>query len=154
MRNAFPTGNLYKIQYLVTWGFDKERKEYSRWMRRIFAYMAPDVSKSLREVYSNYRHRDLGKTTTIITEVVHKQILGLWSIQVQLQETSSCKDCHWSWKLFQEWAKYPSVSFWRRKERELEMFLRMNKDPKSLHLRERGNRTRNKLFRLGSIFQK
>ncbi|KAK7817071.1 cannabidiolic acid synthase [Quercus suber] len=33
---------------LVTWGVDKETQEYSRWVRRIFAYMAPDVSKSLR----------------------------------------------------------------------------------------------------------
>ena len=54
-------GNLYKIQYLLSWDVDKETQENIRWMRGLYAYMAPYVSKSPREAYLNYRDLDLGK---------------------------------------------------------------------------------------------
>ena len=54
-------GNLYQIQYSITWDDDKETQENLMWMRRLYAYMAPYVSKSPREAYLNYRDLDLGE---------------------------------------------------------------------------------------------
>lgn len=54
--------NLYKIQHLVFW--DEEGKEPSlrhiSWIRRLYAYMAPFVSKHPRAACINYRDLDLG----------------------------------------------------------------------------------------------
>ncbi|KAM7500203.1 hypothetical protein LguiA_024617 [Lonicera macranthoides] len=55
-------GNLYKIQHLVYW--DEEGKEASErhicWIRRLYGYMAPYVSKFPGAAYFNYRDLDLG----------------------------------------------------------------------------------------------
>ncbi|KAK1556585.1 hypothetical protein Q3G72_008172 [Acer saccharum] len=61
---AFPhrKGNLYKIQYLVTWDDEDETDKYIGWMRRLYGYMTPYVSKNPRAAYFNYRDLDLGKT--------------------------------------------------------------------------------------------
>ncbi|KAK2644857.1 hypothetical protein Ddye_020052 [Dipteronia dyeriana] len=60
---AFPhrKGNLYKIQYLVTWDDEDETDKYIGWMRRLYGYMTPYVSKNPRAAYFNYRDLDLGK---------------------------------------------------------------------------------------------
>lgn len=55
-------GNLYNIQYLVTW--EKEDVRYKRhidWIRKLYGYMGPYVSKSPRAAYLNYRDLDLGR---------------------------------------------------------------------------------------------
>jgi len=55
-------GNLYKIHYYVAW--TEEGKEASErhisWIRRLYSYMTPYVSKNPREAYVNYRDLDLG----------------------------------------------------------------------------------------------
>ncbi|KAL6992174.1 cinnamyl-alcohol dehydrogenase [Sarracenia purpurea var. burkii] len=55
-------GNLYKIQHLVYW--EEEGKEVSErhigWIRRLYSYMAPYVSKFPRAAYINYRDLDVG----------------------------------------------------------------------------------------------
>ncbi|XP_038690617.1 berberine bridge enzyme-like 8 [Tripterygium wilfordii] len=55
-------GNLYKIQYTVSWneGSTEASKKNIDWMRRVYSYMAPYVSKNPREAYVNYRDLDLG----------------------------------------------------------------------------------------------
>ncbi|KAK7831465.1 berberine bridge enzyme-like 18 [Quercus suber] len=54
-------GNIYKIQYLVYWSEEGTAATESRvsWIRRLYAYMAPYVSKSPREAYINYRDLDI-----------------------------------------------------------------------------------------------
>ena len=55
-------GNLYNIQYLVKWE-DNEAKisnEHLHWIRMLYKYMRPYVSKSPRAAYFNYRDLDLG----------------------------------------------------------------------------------------------
>ncbi|CAL2252494.1 unnamed protein product [Prunus armeniaca] len=44
-------GNLFEIQYLVFWNDDKETKKNIGWLRRLYASMAPYVSKSPRAAY-------------------------------------------------------------------------------------------------------
>ncbi|KAK4718985.1 hypothetical protein R3W88_017323 [Solanum pinnatisectum] len=55
-------GNLYKIQHLVYW--DEEGEEVAErhisWIRRLYSYMAPFVSKLPRAAYVNYRDLDIG----------------------------------------------------------------------------------------------
>ncbi|XP_019151844.1 PREDICTED: berberine bridge enzyme-like 15 [Ipomoea nil] len=55
-------GNLYKIQYVMSWS-EAGREAYEihmRWIRRMFQYYTPFVSKSPREAYVNYRDLDIG----------------------------------------------------------------------------------------------
>ncbi|CAI0545711.1 unnamed protein product [Linum tenue] len=55
-------GNLYKIQYSISWkeaGVEAEKK-YLGQIRRIYSYMTPFVSKNPRSAYLNYRDLDIG----------------------------------------------------------------------------------------------
>ncbi|KAI8525424.1 hypothetical protein RHMOL_Rhmol13G0229600 [Rhododendron molle] len=54
------SGNLYEIQYVVTWEAKKETEEHVNWIRRLYGYMTPFVSKNPRSAYLNYRDLDLG----------------------------------------------------------------------------------------------
>jgi hypothetical protein len=56
-------GNIYKIQHCVYW---KEEgtgafERHISWIRRLYDYMAPYVSKSPRAAYVNYRDLDIGR---------------------------------------------------------------------------------------------
>ncbi|KAL6991938.1 cinnamyl-alcohol dehydrogenase [Sarracenia purpurea var. burkii] len=53
-------GNLYLIQYVVTWKVDEETERHVSWIRRLYGYMTPYVSKFPRFAYLNYRDLDLG----------------------------------------------------------------------------------------------
>lgn len=55
-------GNLYKIQYSISWkepGEEAERK-YLGMIRELYDFMTPYVSKSPRRAYLNYRDLDIG----------------------------------------------------------------------------------------------
>ncbi|KAF5196959.1 Berberine bridge enzyme-like, partial [Thalictrum thalictroides] len=57
-------GNIYEILYLVNWeekGF-KASKEHIGWIRRLYRYVTPYVSKFPRSAYLNYRDLDLGQS--------------------------------------------------------------------------------------------
>lgn len=66
---AFPhrSGNIYSIQYLVTWQEegDEAAKRNINLLRRLYNYMELFVSKSPREVYVNERDLDLGVNNNI-----------------------------------------------------------------------------------------
>ncbi|TYH41271.1 hypothetical protein ES332_D12G304100v1 [Gossypium tomentosum] len=55
-------GNLYSILYVVNWEEEenKNSEKFMNWMRRVYSYMTPYVSKSPREAYVNYRDLDIG----------------------------------------------------------------------------------------------
>ncbi|KAF9587567.1 hypothetical protein IFM89_004025 [Coptis chinensis] len=57
-------GNIYKIQHLVYWAEEgtKAAKERIGWIRRLYRYLIPYVSKSPRAAYLNYRDLDLGQS--------------------------------------------------------------------------------------------
>ncbi|CAN6683806.1 unnamed protein product [Malus baccata var. baccata] len=54
-------GTLFEIQYMIFWNDDKETEKHIGWMRRLYEYMTPHVSKSPRAAYLNYRDLDLGR---------------------------------------------------------------------------------------------
>ncbi|KAG7963883.1 hypothetical protein I3843_09G139100 [Carya illinoinensis] len=55
-------GTLFKIQWLSNWkdGIKEEEKPHVDWIRQLYNYMAPYVSKLPRTAYVNYRDLDLG----------------------------------------------------------------------------------------------
>ncbi|KAK6267540.1 hypothetical protein QUC31_011700 [Theobroma cacao] len=55
-------GNLYKIHYAVSWEEEdaSTSQKHINFMRRLYKYMEPYVSKSPRAAYMNYRDLDLG----------------------------------------------------------------------------------------------
>ncbi|KAK7319324.1 hypothetical protein RJT34_04043 [Clitoria ternatea] len=53
-------GNLYKIQYTVTWQGEAAEKNFLSQIRMLHSYMTPFVSKNPRGAYLNYRDLDIG----------------------------------------------------------------------------------------------
>ncbi|CAI9116991.1 OLC1v1018299C1 [Oldenlandia corymbosa var. corymbosa] len=55
-------GNLFQIQYLVSWDAEENADSHNHidWIREAYEYMASFVSKSPRLAYYNYRDLDLG----------------------------------------------------------------------------------------------
>ncbi|GFQ04308.1 cannabidiolic acid synthase [Phtheirospermum japonicum] len=53
-------GNIFLIQYMVYWSEGGNAETHMDWVRRLYTYMTPYVSKSPREAYLNYRDLDLG----------------------------------------------------------------------------------------------
>ncbi|KAK8307984.1 hypothetical protein V6Z11_D02G024200 [Gossypium hirsutum] len=56
-------GTLYKISYNIAWQEEENNnsQRYISWMRKLYSYMGPFVSKSPREAYVNYRDIDIGR---------------------------------------------------------------------------------------------
>ncbi|KAH1050176.1 hypothetical protein GLYMA_08G079900v4 [Glycine max] len=56
------SGNLFHIQYGVYWKGEgnEEAQKHINWIRRMYSYMEPYVSKSPRAAYFNYRDLDIG----------------------------------------------------------------------------------------------
>lgn len=56
------TGNLYNVQYMVKWEVNdiKTSNKHIHWIRMLYEYMKPYVSKDPRAAYLNYRDLDLG----------------------------------------------------------------------------------------------
>ncbi|GMN64431.1 hypothetical protein TIFTF001_033496 [Ficus carica] len=60
-------GNLYNIQYMVKWDADGvgESNKHLRWIRVLYWYMRPHVTRSPRGAYVNYRDLDLGTNNLV-----------------------------------------------------------------------------------------
>ncbi|KAI3455900.1 hypothetical protein Pfo_012563 [Paulownia fortunei] len=56
------SGNIFMIHYGVAWSRpgNSELERHINWIRRLYSYMAPYVSKSPRSAYFNYRDLDIG----------------------------------------------------------------------------------------------
>lgn len=59
---GFPhrAGNLYSIEYLVSWEDEDYEEECIEWLRKMYGYMTPYVSKGPRAAYINDVDIDLG----------------------------------------------------------------------------------------------
>ncbi|XP_043726133.1 berberine bridge enzyme-like 26 [Telopea speciosissima] len=56
-------GNIYNIQYVARWTEQENPQagKHIAWIRKLYDYMAPYVSKNPRAAYLNYRDLDLGR---------------------------------------------------------------------------------------------
>ncbi|XP_024018630.1 tetrahydrocannabinolic acid synthase-like, partial [Morus notabilis] len=76
-------GNLFSIHYKVRWdgGNIKASKKHLSWIRRLYNYMTPYVSKNPRTVYLNFRDLDIGMNkqqsdTSSFTAIAKARIWG------------------------------------------------------------------------------
>ncbi|XP_071695272.1 berberine bridge enzyme-like 22 [Rutidosis leptorrhynchoides] len=71
-------GNLYNIQYLVKWEVNDVRasNEHIDWMRGLYEYMKPYVSKHPRTAYVNYRDLDLGTNREVNGSYLEGSVWG------------------------------------------------------------------------------
>ncbi|XP_031256887.1 berberine bridge enzyme-like 26 [Pistacia vera] len=70
-------GNLYKIQYMVTWNIEDESAKHTGGIRRLYEYMKPYASKAPRAAYLGYRDLDLGRNKNGNTSYAQANIWGL-----------------------------------------------------------------------------
>ncbi|KAJ4702898.1 cannabidiolic acid synthase-like [Melia azedarach] len=70
------TGYLFKIVYSVGWGEDGASQRHIDWIRRLYSYMTPYVSKNPREAYVNYRDLDIGSNNKGHTSFKQASIWG------------------------------------------------------------------------------
>ncbi|CAA2985250.1 berberine bridge enzyme-like 18 [Olea europaea subsp. europaea] len=69
-------GNLYQIHYMVNWDEEEASERHINWIRRLYSYMAPYVSKSPRAAYINYRDLDIGVNNNGNTSYTQASIWG------------------------------------------------------------------------------
>ncbi|KAK4421022.1 Berberine bridge enzyme-like 23 [Sesamum alatum] len=71
-------GNLLNIQYLVKWSEDgdAEAKKHVDWIKMLYKYMKPYVSRSPRAAYINYRDLDIGMNRRANTSYSEAVIWG------------------------------------------------------------------------------
>ncbi|XP_024019730.1 cannabidiolic acid synthase-like [Morus notabilis] len=76
-------GNLYYIHYFVQWREEVDitsPNKHITWLRRLYDYMTPYVSKNPRATYFNFRDLDIGmnnnKDGTIYNSISHASIWG------------------------------------------------------------------------------
>ncbi|TXG48216.1 hypothetical protein EZV62_027510 [Acer yangbiense] len=75
-------GNLYKIHHLVYW--EEEGNEIAQkhidWIRRLYSFVAPYVSKNPRAAYINYRDLDIGTNNIKGSYTSFKQA-SIWGVK-------------------------------------------------------------------------
>ncbi|KAF5179145.1 Berberine bridge enzyme-like [Thalictrum thalictroides] len=69
-------GNLYNIQYVLTWGDGSATTRSLDKSRRLYYYMTPYVSKSPRAAYVNYKDLDLGMNKDMNTSFMEASVWG------------------------------------------------------------------------------
>ncbi|KAJ4702894.1 cannabidiolic acid synthase-like [Melia azedarach] len=71
-------GNIYKMMYHVTWRQEENEasQRYFDWIRRLYSFMTPYVSKNPRAAYFNYRDLDIGKNNEGFTSIKQASIWG------------------------------------------------------------------------------
>ncbi|RDY02781.1 Berberine bridge enzyme-like 23, partial [Mucuna pruriens] len=71
-------GNLYNIQYLVKWEVNSNEasRRHLNWIKMVYRYMTPYVSKSPRAAYFNYKDLDLGKNKNDNTSYSEASVWG------------------------------------------------------------------------------
>ncbi|XP_044467859.1 berberine bridge enzyme-like 15 [Mangifera indica] len=70
-------GTIFKIQYLSTWQDDEKNvTQHFDWVRRLYDYMGPYVSKLPRTAYVNYRDLDLGENKDKNTSFIQASSWG------------------------------------------------------------------------------
>ncbi|AES68535.2 FAD-linked oxidoreductase [Medicago truncatula] len=72
-------GNLYNIQYMVKWEVNsiEESNKHIKWMKKLYRYMTPYVSKSPRAAYYNYRDLDIGRNKHFNTSYSEASVWGI-----------------------------------------------------------------------------
>ncbi|KAL5739272.1 hypothetical protein ACOSP7_028189 [Xanthoceras sorbifolium] len=71
-------GTIFKFQYLTIWvDGEKSEAKHLEWVRSLYNYMTPYVSKFPREAYVNYRDLDLGMNKKGTTSFIEASVWGI-----------------------------------------------------------------------------
>ncbi|RDX93167.1 Cannabidiolic acid synthase-like 1, partial [Mucuna pruriens] len=86
-------GNIFHIQYGVYWQEegDEATQRHINWIRRVYKYMEPYVSKSPRAAYLNYRDLDIGVNNNGYTSYSQASIWGLKYFQTNFNRLARVK---------------------------------------------------------------
>ncbi|CAJ1935908.1 unnamed protein product [Sphenostylis stenocarpa] len=73
------SGNIFQIQYGVYWHEQGKvaSQKHMKWIRKVYKYMEPYVSKSPRAAYMNYRDLDIGMNNNDHTSYDQASIWGV-----------------------------------------------------------------------------
>ncbi|XP_074320268.1 monolignol oxidoreductase AtBBE-like 15 [Silene latifolia] len=71
-------GTIYMVQYYTSWeyGESSEEETHMEWIRKMYAFMTPYVSKNPRTAYGNYRDFDLGMNDRVDTSFEEASVWG------------------------------------------------------------------------------
>ncbi|ONI11259.1 hypothetical protein PRUPE_4G096500, partial [Prunus persica] len=109
------SGNLFKIQYMVTWDDYRENEIGESLMRKLYDYMAPYVSKSPRAAYLNYKDLDLGRNNDVHTSYAQASIWGLKYFKNNFRRLVHVKTLVDPGNFFRDEQSIPSVRSSRKK---------------------------------------
>ncbi|CAK9175407.1 unnamed protein product [Ilex paraguariensis] len=107
-------GYLYKIQHLVYWdeaGMEASERHIS-WIRKLYSYMAPFVSKFPRAAYINYRDLDIGINDKGNTSYAQSSIWGVKYFQNNFNRLVHVKTMVDPGNFFQNEQSIPPLSAW------------------------------------------
>uniref|UniRef100_A0ACD5WRC5 Uncharacterized protein n=1 Tax=Avena sativa TaxID=4498 RepID=A0ACD5WRC5_AVESA len=71
-------GVLYNIQYMNFWRAASEGAAQMAWVRDLYVFMEPHVSKNPREAYANYRDLDLGENVVGGGDIMSYEAGRVW----------------------------------------------------------------------------
>ncbi|KAK3001942.1 hypothetical protein RJ639_021284 [Escallonia herrerae] len=111
-------GNLYKIQHLVYWEEEGEvaAERHISWIRRLYSYMAPYVSKFPRAAYINYRDLDVGVNKQGNTSYAQASIWGTKYFKNNFNRLVKVKTMVDPGNFFRNEQSIPPISLWRKKK--------------------------------------
>ncbi|KAK2965072.1 hypothetical protein RJ639_029468 [Escallonia herrerae] len=111
-------GNLYKIQHLVYWEEEGEMaaERHISWIRRLYSYMAPYVSKFPRAAYINYRDFDVGVNKQGNTSHAQASIWGTKYFKNNFNRLVKVKTMVDPGNFFRNEQSIPPISLWRKKK--------------------------------------
>jgi len=113
------SGNIFKIQYLITWDVEEETERHLKWMRRLYAYMAPYVSNSPRAAYLNYRDLDLGRNNNGNTSFAKASVWGLKYFKNNFKRLVQVKTATDPSNFFRNEQSIPVLPSWRQRKMNL-----------------------------------
>ncbi|KAI6706091.1 hypothetical protein NL676_009053 [Syzygium grande] len=105
------SGNMYKIQYMLTWDSEEESSQHINWMRELYDYMAPYVSRFPRAAFLNYRDLDLGRNNNDnSTSYAEASVWGLKYFKSNFRRLAEVKTASDPTNFFQNEQSIPVLS--------------------------------------------
>ncbi|KAK4440272.1 Berberine bridge enzyme-like 18 [Sesamum alatum] len=115
---AHRAGNIFMIHYAITWTRPKngELENHVNWIRRLYNYMTPYVSKNPRAAYFNYRDLDLGMNNQSNTSYAQASVWGLKYFGNNFNRLVRVKTKVDPSNFFRNEQSIPSLSSWYNKD--------------------------------------
>ncbi|OVA12248.1 FAD linked oxidase [Macleaya cordata] len=110
-------GTLFMVQYMVNWkeeGLEASQKHIS-WIRELYKYMEPYVTKSPRAAYVNYRDLDLGQSKNGTATYLQGKVWGSKYFKNNYERLVHVKSKFDPENLFRNEQSIPTIASWDTK---------------------------------------